>query len=785
MGSVVLLILLMPMFFLLYCSIEIFKRDPKNKENQAAAGVMFTLFFIFLSDYAQIVLPGSFTLGIAIYVKYPATLLCGTFALMFHFLIARRYHSVPWGWLRTAALMPVLVYFAILFTQGHQVLVGGARTEAMWKLEQPELPLVLLLGCMALFSFINFGISLKAWLQTRNRQEKRRFLTLIQAHLLVGASGMLCWWLSQRLEGHVPIPSTLSILPIFVWGFAIRLLMNRSDLLPSASSKFEVLYKINPTAILLMDRQLVVQEANPSSVKMFGGELLYTPLYRYLNEGEEALEGKITSEALLMSPWVNRECTLVTLTGQRKTVLVDTDTMVAGGERYVLAVIRDITARKQEELYTQYIAHHDPLTGLANRLKFNQMLEEKLAEAERKARKLAVLLIDLDRFKFINDTLGHQFGDEALIELSNRLTEAIGEQGVVTRLGGDEFALLLPGINEIDEVILTAESILQLFLRPVELQEREFYLAASIGISLYPNDGDSTSHLMKNADIAMYHAKSSGGNQYRFYTQELNAALRRHVDMETALRKSLENGELELYYQPQYDLAADRLTGAEALLRWHSKELGAVSPVEFIPLAEQSGLIVMIGQWVLEEACREAVGWAGLSDYPMTVSVNVSAIQLMQPDFVYIVTRALRATGLPAGQLCLEITESMVMDKLTMVMKTLDELVALGIHISMDDFGTGYSSLSVIQQLPVSSIKIDRSFIMNMTEEQLERSIVPAIISMSHMLGKEVVAEGVENAEQLNILRGLHCDTGQGYFFSKPLPAEEMIRFITGLRNSA
>ena len=302
----------------------------------------------------------------------------------------------------------------------------------------------------------------------------------------------------------------------------------------------------------------------------------------------------------------------------------------------------------------------------------------------------------------------------------------------------------------------------------------EYYITASVGISLFPGDGVTADAIIKNADIAMYHAKSSGGNQYRFFSKELNASIQRMVDMEASLRRAFDEHEFYVVYQPQIDIESGETIGAEALVRWNSKEYGIVSPADFIPLAEQTGLIKRLGQWVLEEACREAKRWERAGRTSLTISVNVSAKQFKQPDFVDIVKGILHSTGLDPAKLCIEITESVVIDKLMFTLKLLDELATMGIGISIDDFGTGYSSLSLLRQLPISMIKIDKSFVAEMVEERSVRAVVAAMITMTHHLGITVVAEGIESERQMAWLREMGCDKGQGYYIDKPLSAERM-----------
>lgn len=430
----------------------------------------------------------------------------------------------------------------------------------------------------------------------------------------------------------------------------------------------------------------------------------------------------------------------------------------------------------------------DPLTKLMNRYQFNAVLESALADIEPKQGLLSVLLIDLDRFKVVNDTLGHSAGDEALIGVADRLQQLIGDLHLLARLGGDEFAVLFKYAREYEDIIKMAEEVLAAFQHPVTLQGQDFYFGGSIGISVYPYDGSTSDTLMKKADIAMYNAKRSGGNQYRLYTDEMIKQVQRNVQMEKHLRRSLERNEWVLHYQPQFDIRSKKLVGAEALIRWQSEELGMVYPGDFIGLAEQIGLINDIGRWVIQEACSQGKRWQDEGWENFMISVNVSSKQLDEPFFVKNVQAILHSSGLHPSHLCLEITESMVVNKLNAARSMLDELVQLGIHIAIDDFGTGFSSLSVLRQLPISIIKIDRSFITDMVRDRDGLSIVKTIVSMGHELNKHIVAEGVETEEQEEHLRQLSCDKAQGYYYHKPLPLAKMNELLAQsgeLRNHA
>ncbi|MBM7563404.1 putative bifunctional diguanylate cyclase/phosphodiesterase [Paenibacillus sacheonensis] len=576
-------------------------------------------------------------------------------------------------------------------------------------------------------------------------------------------------------DGHLLVILVLLAVLLFLPIMMHR--RNRSRKENRTARKYEVLYQMSPAPILILDRHARIHEANAKAEEMFGfaQEALRNDAFEtFFAPEERSLFRDLYFSEFPNISWQGREMAMQGAAGELIIVLIDMETMEENGESYAIAIIRDITLRKSIEKRSDYLARHDMLTGLPNRFAFQQALSEALAAKNDASTFDAVLLVDLDRFKLINDTLGHQCGDDVLKVITERFRGCLTGHSLLARAGGDEFMVLVRGAAEFDDIIRLAEELQDVLEAPVSLLGSDYYMTASIGISLFPGDGDTVDAVIKNADIAMYHAKTSGGSQYRLFSKELNASIKRMVDMEASLRKALDENEFYVLYQPQTDIESGVMIGAEALVRWNSKDYGVVSPADFIPLAEQTGLILKLGQWVMQEACQEAKRWERAGRASMTVSVNVSAKQFMQPDFVDMVKGILKETGLDARKLCIEITESVVIDKLKFTLKMLDELVALGVEISIDDFGTGYSSLSLLRQLPISVIKIDQSFIAEMVDVHSVRSVVAAMITMTHHLGKTVVAEGIESDQQMTWLREMGCDKGQGYFIDKPLSADLM-----------
>jgi diguanylate cyclase (GGDEF)-like protein/PAS domain S-box-containing protein len=445
----------------------------------------------------------------------------------------------------------------------------------------------------------------------------------------------------------------------------------------------------------------------------------------------------------------------------------------------------DISAVMRYEAELEFQAKHDALTGLANRTLLTERLDQAIRHAQRLSTPLWMVFIDLDRFKFVNDTLGHAAGDALLKTLSTRLQAVARQSDTVARVGGDEFVLLLPEMTDHDSGIAILERIMGAVAQPLLIQDHEFFLTCSIGVASYPQDGLTAETLTKHADIAMYRAKESGGNSFRFYTPAMNERTLDRLQIEADLRHALEREEFAVHYQPQVDMASGRIIGMEALLRWHHPVLGMIGPARFISLAEELGLIIPIGAWVLRTACVQTKAWHDAGFENLRVAVNLSARQFTQQALVHSVAEVLRATRLAPHFLELELTESMVMGDVDHAITILRNLKALGLKISIDDFGTGYSSLSYLRRFPIDVLKIDQSFVNDITHDADDAAIVTSIISLAHSLRLSVIAEGVETAEQLAFLRDHGCDQAQGYYFSQPLAVEEFTRLLQGGHGSA
>jgi len=440
---------------------------------------------------------------------------------------------------------------------------------------------------------------------------------------------------------------------------------------------------------------------------------------------------------------------------------------------------RVMEERETHAQRVEHLAYHDNLTDLPNRAFFNQLLGRAIRQARRYGRRMALLFLDLDRFKNINDSLGHEAGDELLQEVARRLQRSVRESDIIARLGGDEFVVLLPEITGEAQVTPVSDKILAAVSKSFDLAGHEFRVTVSIGASMYPDDGEDEESLMKNADIAMYHAKEQGKNNFQFYSEQLNADSLERLALESSLRGALEREELKLHYQSKVDMAG-RVTGMEALLRWQHPDLGLIAPMQFIPLAEETGLIVPIGRWVLHTACCQNVAWQREGFPSLSMAVNLSARQFLDEGLLHDIRHVLEDTGMDPGLLELEITESMIMRDMPTTIRILKDLKAMGVRVAIDDFGTGYSSLSNLKQFPLDTIKINGSFIHDVAHSGEDKSLTEAVIAVGRSLSLTVVAEGVESEDQANFLRTHSCDQLQGFYINKPMPAEE---FATALRD--
>jgi len=538
-----------------------------------------------------------------------------------------------------------------------------------------------------------------------------------------------------------------------------------------------------PAGIIFTDEAHRILSINPATTLMTGYEafeLLGHTVFGMINLHNDQTPEAFQAMIVERGSW-NGELDVTTKNGNDCPVgirVTRVDDPRSGVPAHYIWILADITERRQAEERMRHIAQHDALTGLPNRLALLMRLGQLLPEARRHEWNIAIMFIDLDRFKIINDTLGHQIGDEMLREVACRLSSVIRETDFVARLGGDEFVILLPGIATPADAAIVANKIIAALSTAIQVDGHELHTSPSIGISLFPDDGPDGDSILKNADTAMYHAKSAGRNNYQFFATEMNRVTAERLDIERKLRHAIARNELTLCFQPQFSAHSNQPTGVEALLRWLHPTDGMIRPDRFIPVAEETGIIVEIGEWVLRNACREMKHWIDAGLQPMRMAVNVSARQLRRRDFCETVAGALAESGLPPELLELEITESSVMENPEEAIVILQRLGRMGVTLAIDDFGTGYSSLAYLKLFPIDHLKIDRSFVADIEHDLNDRAIAFGTIALAHSLGLNVIAEGVETEDQLDLLRSNGCDEVQGYLLSKPLNSAAAFAFL-------
>jgi diguanylate cyclase (GGDEF)-like protein/PAS domain S-box-containing protein len=546
-----------------------------------------------------------------------------------------------------------------------------------------------------------------------------------------------------------------------------------------------------PLGVIEWDMEFNVSAWNPAAESIFGfatAEMIGESAYKLVS-GTQDSERLAAMWTELMQTTGGTRASLTNKTKRGETIhtewyntpLVDSDDKVIG----VASLVQDVTERLNTERTIHYMAHHDALTGLPNRRLMQDRLNQAILQARRRQRHVGLMFIDLDRFKVVNDTLGHETGDSVLRDIAMRLTNLVREGDTVSREGGDEFVIILPDLEKPESAQLVANKILSELAKPIEVGGQEITVTGSIGISHYPNDATDVQQLLKHADSAMYQAKDAGRNTVRFFTSDLNFLLSKRLEVESRLRRGIERNEFFLRYQPQVDVGSGKIIGAEALLRWNDPNLGEIFPKDFISVAEELGLIVPLGEWTFRTACRQLKAWDSEGFSNLTVSVNLSPRQFVSRKLLPSIKAALLETGIDANRIDLEITEAMAMRNLEQSIEILTELRRLGATVSIDDFGVGYSSLGQLKRLPVQTIKIDRSFISQVPDDPNSCSITEAIIAMGKRLHLRVVAEGIEQISQLEFLRANGCDAFQGYLFSKPLTSAEATALLKSQRIAA
>jgi diguanylate cyclase (GGDEF)-like protein/PAS domain S-box-containing protein len=557
----------------------------------------------------------------------------------------------------------------------------------------------------------------------------------------------------------------------------------KTDILQEGEARFRALVQNSFDIITIHDSNGVTMYESPAASRILGyppgaliGKIPFETLHpkdvaRARDAFEALLRGEASVAPVVMrfrhadGSWIHLEA-------------LGNNLLDHPGIRGIVLTSRDITERKRAEEKVQYLANYDVLTGLPNRFLMQDRLTQVIAHAHRNQLRVALMHIDLDRFKVVNETLGHYVGDALLKQAAERVRKATREADTVARVGGDEFTLVFPNVTSLQTLSAAAEVMLDELARAFPSDGQELFVSASVGISLYPDDAGSVDELIKHADAAMSSAKHLGRNNFQFYNAGMNQQVQDRMLIEAGLRTAIQRDELSLVFQPKIDLATRRIFGAEALLRWKHPKLGMIPPSRFVPVAEEAGLVGQIGEWVLRTACRQIREWQD-AGYCLQVAVNVSARQFQEYDVAELVMDIMRDTGVLAKNLEIELTESAVMNDAESSIVTLERLAALGVQIAIDDFGTGYSSLSYLKRLPLDLLKIDQSFVRDISSDPNDAAIVRAIIMLARSLGIKVIAEGVENEAQLAFLNAYGCQYAQGYLFGRPLTADQLVKLVT------
>lgn len=606
--------------------------------------------------------------------------------------------------------------------------------------------------------------------------------------------GLLGAQAAGALSGPTPAPTPIVMAGGNIILFAIigwltmryaKSFGNTIATLEETKQRLEAIIQTSPLAICTHDMNNIVVTWNPAAERMFGWTEAGAIGHPMLTMSPETSKGTENLSAMARNGALINQVEL--LSQRRDGSFINISLSIAplkdlAEKQYgYLSIMADITERKAAEKQIEFLAYHDSLTGLPNRLLLQDRFVQAKAYAVRANTKVALLLMDLDNFKSINDTLGHDAGDALLKQVVTRLGECVRQTDIVSRQGGDEFLIILPGLDHADDTVPALIKIVDRLQDPFHTVDHEISTSVSIGVSIFPEDGTSFETLLKKADMAMYQVKNSGRNGYRFFDETTNVEAGERLMIRNDLRRALERNEFVLYYQPQHDLTSGAVVGAEALIRWNHPKQGTMAPGRFIPVAEESGLIVPIGEWVLREACNQAMTWkrAGLPD--LSIAVNLSAVQFKRGNVEACVLQVLDETGFDPVLLELELTESILIQDVESVLASVKRLKLLGVKLSIDDFGTGYSSLSYLKRFDVDKLKIDQSFVQNLATDLNDAAIVRAIIQMAHALNLKTIAEGVETAEMVQQLRIFKCDEVQGYYYARPMQADEFERYAKSL----
>jgi diguanylate cyclase (GGDEF)-like protein/PAS domain S-box-containing protein len=777
------LVFLVPAFVLTYFSIEVYLRNKTSFMNRVTSVVMLFSMIEYISQYFIQIYPIEFAPIFSRYGVYPFAFALMSSGILFFSGLIMNVNKIKLRLLRLLSLVPAACIPLFLFSFDWIQIDFVQYPHFKSEIRSPALEAILISACLYTFAVSFFLIRLALRKKGTNEEwikNKKRVGVLLKGFWVLLVFIFVSVWISPII---LPGSINLSSLGMLIWMLSLRVVMIRYDFLPSFERRFQILFELSPMGIILLNSQGRIVESNTSASRMLGfkaSQLRRLQFANFLSQDQQDVLDSLLS--LKEGQTCQLELQLTARAGQEITVKLDCESVEMEYTSVLFMIIRDITEEKRYEERIAYLAYQDELTGLHNRSYFNQSVNRILEDSLPDQNQHALIIIDLDRFKLINDTLGHYAGDELIKHVSGLIRANTRSQDVVARLGGDEFVIFIQDYEDLEDVVQTNERILQSFEPPFTIEDREFEVSGSIGISLYPSDGIDKDTLLKHADIAMYKSKSTGRKHYSFF----NASMRsNNMEMESNLRSAVKNNEFILHYQPQFRLDDMKLIGFEALIRWNSPSEGLIPPGRFIPLAEESGLIVPLGYWALEHACLESIRWAKEGhSRNLIISVNISGKQFLLPDFALKVAEIVRRTGVDPSTLCLEITESTAINETSFSLYQCRQIQELGIRIAMDDFGTGFSSLGLLQKFPFHDIKIDRSFTIHIDTNPEQEAIVRAIVSMSHSMGLYVIAEGVETDAQMRKLAELGCNAVQGYLTGKPMPAEQALQLVLEQKQS-
>ncbi|WPP39430.1 EAL domain-containing protein [Paenibacillus hunanensis] len=786
-----LLLSFVPFVLLGFLAVEILLRHPDNPLHQLTMMLISSLSLIFFLDFLTQVLDYDIIRVFNPQATYVFSFIAMSLLIYFFTVLSRI--RFPRMLLHTAAAPPLIAILLMLLSPNMFYL--GIRQGEHWRVEVHNVgfdALFLLISCYSLSYLLLIMIIGYSKLKRQHiyKREQRMMLTIMRGSSLA-AAWLVFAFIVSGLAGESSIVP-LDSLPTYaglILACTLRVAMSKHQFLAVAEQRYKLLFTLSRSGIALINSLGNTIEKNPAFNQLVGisdrEEINLLEIIppqdheHYRNILRQAfLNGMMPQD--LQVPIVNRQ-------GVSYMVEVDSDFLEIEGVMYCYLLVRDITLQQQNETRLLELAYTDSLTGLANRYQFNLRLQEALERSRTYCTRVVVMQMDLDHFKWINDTMGHSAGDLLLIDVARLIRLQSPRNSVVARMGGDEFALLVElGPGQGDAVAADiANRILHGFERQIVLKDKHYHVSCSIGMCIAPEDGQDTETLLRNADTAMYAAKRMGRNQYQMFNETLKSAAEQYLLMQQGLETAMMRDEFSLVYQPQVDSRSGAVIGAEALLRWNSAELGFVSPQDFIPIAEQSGMIRQIGEWVMMEAARQGAAWlqSGSCD-KMQISVNVSASQLSDPAFSRKVAAVLQHTGLPPRLLCLEFTESAAIREEEHVMAMCDELVSMGVTLAVDDFGTGYSSMRTVTAFPFQFIKIDRSLIFDIDRNPRNEAVVRSVLELADRLDMNVLAEGVETLEHVNLLQQLGCYYIQGYYYGRPMTVEAFEQWMLNRETS-